>query len=72
MESQCAKEDYRECSASFQVLKRKKDCSLLEANLETGRTHQLRVQLAGMGFPILGDGKYGKRKREECTYTHIC
>jgi 23S rRNA pseudouridine955/2504/2580 synthase len=33
--------------------------SLLEAKLVTGRTHQLRVQLAHLGFPILGDDKYG-------------
>ncbi len=33
--------------------------SLLEAQLVTGRTHQLRVQLAYLGFPILGDDKYG-------------
>lgn len=33
--------------------------SLLEAELVTGRTHQLRVQLAHLGFPILGDDKYG-------------
>ncbi len=33
--------------------------SLLEAHLVTGRTHQLRVQLAHLGFPILGDEKYG-------------
>ncbi len=33
--------------------------SLLEAQLITGRTHQLRVQLAHLGFPILGDDKYG-------------
>ncbi|MSQ81079.1 MAG: RluA family pseudouridine synthase [Candidatus Methylopumilus sp.] len=33
--------------------------SLLEAKLITGRTHQLRVQLAHIGFPILGDDKYG-------------
>jgi 23S rRNA pseudouridine955/2504/2580 synthase len=33
--------------------------SLLEAELITGRTHQLRVQLAYLGFPILGDDKYG-------------
>jgi 23S rRNA pseudouridine955/2504/2580 synthase len=33
--------------------------SLLEAELITGRTHQLRVQLAHLGFPILGDDKYG-------------
>ena len=33
--------------------------SLLEAKLVTGRTHQLRVQLAHLGFPIVGDDKYG-------------
>lgn len=33
--------------------------SLLQAKLVTGRTHQLRVQLAHLGFPILGDDKYG-------------
>lgn len=33
--------------------------SLLEAQLITGRTHQLRVQLAHLGFPIIGDEKYG-------------
>ena len=33
--------------------------SLLEAQLITGRTHQLRVQLAHLGFPIVGDDKYG-------------
>ena len=33
--------------------------SLLEANLKTGRTHQIRVHLAHLGFPIIGDEKYG-------------
>ena len=33
--------------------------SLLEAQLKTGRTHQIRVHLAHLGFPILGDEKYG-------------
>ncbi len=33
--------------------------SLLEAELKTGRTHQIRVHLAHIGFPIVGDGKYG-------------
>ena len=32
---------------------------MLEAKLITGRTHQLRVQLAHLGFPIVGDDKYG-------------
>jgi 23S rRNA pseudouridine955/2504/2580 synthase len=33
--------------------------SLLEAQLETGRTHQIRVHLTHLGFPLAGDGKYG-------------
>lgn len=37
-------------------------CSLLEAELKTGRTHQIRVHLAHLGFPIAGDDKYGDFK----------
>lgn len=36
--------------------------SLVEVALETGRKHQIRVQLASRGFPILGDRKYGSRR----------
>ncbi|XZG71132.1 RluA family pseudouridine synthase [Chitinibacteraceae bacterium HSL-7] len=35
------------------------DCTLLECEIKTGRTHQIRVHLATAGFPILGDDKYG-------------
>ncbi len=43
----------------FRLLARWPEISLLEAQLKTGRTHQIRVHLAHLGFPILGDEKYG-------------
>ncbi|MDR1350221.1 MAG: RluA family pseudouridine synthase [Zoogloeaceae bacterium] len=43
----------------FRLLARWRRFSLLEGQLKTGRTHQLRVHLAHLGFPILGDEKYG-------------
>ncbi|MBP7215722.1 MAG: RluA family pseudouridine synthase [Candidatus Omnitrophica bacterium] len=44
----------------YRTLKRTKDYSVLELEPFTGRTHQLRVHLAFIGHPILGDAKYGK------------
>ncbi len=38
------------------------ETSLLEVNILTGRSHQIRVQLAGIGCPLVGDNKYGKDK----------
>ncbi|MBS1132245.1 MAG: ribosomal large subunit pseudouridine synthase [Proteobacteria bacterium] len=43
----------------FRLLARWPEASLLEAQLKTGRTHQIRVHLAHLDFPILGDEKYG-------------
>jgi 23S rRNA pseudouridine955/2504/2580 synthase len=43
----------------FTLLKRFACYSLVEAELRTGRTHQIRVHLAHLGFPIVGDDKYG-------------
>ena len=43
----------------FRLQKSWKNSSLLDAELKTGRTHQIRVHLAHLGFPILGDDKYG-------------
>lgn len=47
---------------SFDVIKNNNKYSLLDINIETGRRNQIRVQLANIGHPILGDKKYGKVK----------
>ena len=43
---------------------KKKDLSLLRVELLTGRTHQIRAQLAHAGHPLLGDGKYAVNKED--------
>jgi 23S rRNA pseudouridine1911/1915/1917 synthase len=48
---------------SFQVLDHEKGVTKLELRPSTGRSHQLRVQLAERGMPIVGDTKYGARSR---------
>lgn len=48
----------------FRVLKRHNNYTLLEVKIETGRTHQIRVHLAEIGFPIIGDSVYSNGKNE--------
>lgn len=47
---------------SYQVLESRNGLSLVEIVLHTGRTHQIRAQMAHIGHPLLGDGKYGNGK----------
>lgn len=49
----------------YKTLKSAGALSLLECELITGRTHQIRAQLAAMGHPLLGDGKYGAESQNK-------
>ncbi|OEH91189.1 RluA family pseudouridine synthase [Bacillus solimangrovi] len=52
----------KEAVTHFQVLERFKNHTYVECQLETGRTHQIRVHMRYIGFPLVGDPKYGPRK----------
>ncbi len=52
----------KEAITHFKVLERYKNATLIELQLETGRTHQIRVHMSYIGYPIVNDPVYGKRK----------
>ena len=52
----------RTIKTKYRVLEEATDCSLVEVDLLTGRTHQIRAHFAHIGHPLLGDGKYGSNK----------
>lgn len=74
------KTGYRKIITSYKIIKKDydKNLSLLDIELHTGRTHQIRAHMAYIGHPILGDGKYGvnsinkkfKAKNQQlCSYS---
>lgn len=66
--SNIEKEGYKISITHFQKIKSYNNYTLLEAELETGRTHQLRAQLSHMGNPIVGDTKYGLDDKKDMMY----
>ena len=58
------RKDGKEAITHFKVLKRYKNYTLLEVKIDTGRTHQIRVHMAEIGHPVVGDMVYSKGKNE--------
>ena len=54
--------DGKPATTHFTVLERFSDCTLIRCQLETGRTHQIRVHLSHIGYPVVGDPLYGRRE----------
>ena len=63
--------DAKKAILSYKVIKQLERYSLLEIQLETGRHHQIRVQLASQGFPIKGDLKYGFNRSNKDGSIHL-
>ncbi|MGD9886822.1 MAG: RluA family pseudouridine synthase [Bacilli bacterium] len=58
-------EDGKKAVTNFRVLERYQNNSLVELSLETGRTHQIRVHMKYIGFPLVGDPTYGIKNDED-------
>lgn len=55
------KKGFQKIITKYTILEKEKDNTcILDVEIETGKTHQIRAHLAHMGYPIIGDGKYGK------------
>lgn len=69
---------YRKIITKYKVIKENKDNTcILDIEIQTGRTHQIRAHLAHIGMPIIGDGKYGKneinkkfKKKRQCLCSY--
>ena len=63
----------REARTHYHVIRHLEDYTLLEVRMETGRTHQIRVHLSAIGYPVLGDGVYGtKSDTLPRLFLHAC
>lgn len=66
------KEGYSEIRTRYRCLKEKEHYSLVEVDLLTGKSHQIRAVMAYLKHPLYGDVKYGARKNRRSDYQALC
>ena len=69
--SQVMKAGYKNAVLSYRLIDSSDKYFLLDVQLETGRHHQIRAQLASIGCPIKGDLKYGSKRSNENASIHL-
>lgn len=62
--------DGKEAITTYELLQNTKNYSKLKIDISTGRKNQIRVQLAAINIPIVGDKKYGQKDKEKRLYLH--
>ena len=61
------KDGYKHIITKYRVIQERRDASLVEVELVTGRTHQIRAHMAHIGHPLIGDGKYGINRDDRAS-----
>ena len=57
----------KEARLEYRCLESRENCALVEVRLDTGRHHQIRVQMANAGMPLLGDARYGSSQSRQAS-----
>lgn len=70
--AECGTKDAKRAELSYEVIEQKNGRAVLKIRLETGRHHQIRVQLAHAGMPIVGDRKYNFKENITPSGEGLC